>query len=60
MPDRPIDPALRALLVCPLCRGELEDRPGALACRACGLAFPVVDGVPWLIREAAKKLGEGA
>lgn len=47
---------VRALLVCPLCRGELEDLPAYLACAACGLAFPVVEGVPWMIRERARKL----
>ncbi len=61
MPDgekREIDRELRALLVCPVCRGELEDRPDALVCSADRLAFPVVDGVPYLILETAHKLGD--
>lgn len=56
---REVDAELRALLVCPLCRGELEDRPDALVCRVDRVAFPVVDGVPYLIRETARRLGEG-
>ena len=49
-------PELRAHLVCPRCRGELTDAPDALVCTACRLVYPVVDGVPWLIPERARKL----
>lgn len=51
--SRPVDPRVRPLLVCPRCRGELVDEPGGLVCPACGVAWPVVDGVPWLIPERA-------
>ena len=35
--------------VCPRCRGPLEERPGAVACAACALAFRRVgDGVDFL------------
>ncbi len=53
-------PELRKRLVCPLCRGELEDRPRGLACRPCQRLFPVVDGVPWLVPEHARKLAREA
>ena len=36
------------ILVCPRCRGQLDD----LACAPCGLQFPLVDGVPVLLNEA--------
>jgi uncharacterized protein YbaR (Trm112 family) len=49
---------LRALLVCPVCRGELEDVPGGLLCSADRLRFRVVDGVPWLVRELAERAEE--
>jgi SAM-dependent methyltransferase len=35
MRELPLD-----LLACPTCRGPLAEAPGALACRACGVAFP--------------------
>lgn len=53
-------PEVRALLVCPVCRGALEDRPDELACVGCGLGYPVVHGVPHLLRERARKLDKPA
>ena len=51
-----IPPAVRAVLVCPSCRGELTDAPAALLCEAEQFRYPVVDGVPHLVRESAKKI----
>jgi uncharacterized protein YbaR (Trm112 family) len=48
-----IDAELRALLVCPACRGELRDVRRGLLCAPCGLVYPVVDGSPYLVRECA-------
>ncbi len=50
-----LDPTLRALLVCPLCRGELADVPDGLLCAAEGLVFPIEDGIPLMVRERARK-----
>lgn len=49
-----LEPSLRALLVCPRCRGELEDRAGGLWCAPERLWFPVEDGVPYLVAELAR------
>jgi uncharacterized protein YbaR (Trm112 family) len=50
---------LRENLVCPSCRGELEDverdASSFLGCIAEELLFPVVAGVPWLVRERARR-----
>ncbi len=54
-PASAVDPVLRALLVCPACRGELEDLPQGLGCRGCALIYPVVDGRPWMLPERARK-----
>ena len=51
-----MNPKVRALLVCPKCRGELKDTPGGLVCRPCTRLFPVVRGVPRLVLEEAEKL----
>jgi uncharacterized protein YbaR (Trm112 family) len=51
-------PWVRAMLVCPQCRGDLEDLPDALRCRACRLRYPVVDGAPWLVPELATREDE--
>jgi uncharacterized protein YbaR (Trm112 family) len=52
----PCDPRVRPHLVCPRCRGELTDAPGWLQCPSCGVQWPVVDGVPWLIEEEVRPL----
>ncbi|TVQ92571.1 MAG: Trm112 family protein [Deltaproteobacteria bacterium] len=55
MSTRPwsLDPELRALLVCPLTRGELLDVDRGLFSPEADLVYPVVDGVPYLLRELA-------
>ncbi len=56
----PLDPRLLAILRCPAehggqaCHGELEERPEGLACRVCGLVYPIEDGIPVMLQEAAK------
>ena len=47
---------IRALLLCPRCRGELTDADDALVCERCRLRYPVVDGVPWMVEERARRI----
>lgn len=49
---------LTTLLVCPRCRGDLQHTSRGLVCRTDGLLFPVVDGVPWMVEERAKRWTE--
>jgi uncharacterized protein YbaR (Trm112 family) len=53
-----LDPALLAILVCPVTRGPLRWDPGAqeLISEAAGLAYPVRDGVPVMIPEEARPI----
>jgi uncharacterized protein YbaR (Trm112 family) len=47
------------LLACPGCeRAPLSPRAGGYHCEACKLAFPVIDGLPWLFPEPATALAE--
>ena len=56
-----IDPRLLEILVCPVTHGPLDyDRGRAeLISRAARLAYPIRDGVPIMLPEAARELGEG-
>jgi uncharacterized protein YbaR (Trm112 family) len=56
-----VDPRLLEILVCPVTRGVLEyDREKAeLISRQARLAYPVRDGVPIMLPEEARELGEG-
>lgn len=49
------DARVRRWLVCPVCRGELEDVPAGLACPACHLLYPVEDGIPCMTRERSRR-----
>jgi len=50
-----IDDELKAMLVCPACKGDLiyADNDTRIICRACRTVYPVRDGIPvMLINEA--------
>lgn len=55
---RAIDPWLLSILVCPVTRTPLihDAAAGELVSDAAGLAFPIRDGVPVLLVEAARPL----
>ena len=48
-----LDPKLRSLLVCPICRGELTDVGRGLLCLTDDRLFPVVDNRPHVVEELA-------
>lgn len=56
-----IDPRLLEILVCPVTRGPLEyDRQKSeLVSKGARLAYPIRDGVPIMLPEEARALGEG-
>jgi SAM-dependent methyltransferase len=61
-----MEPAVRAALACPDCRGHLNDADSGLVCKGCGRRFVVEFGVPRLLPssglgpewEAKQELGE--
>ena len=55
-----MDPKLLELLVCPVTKGHLElDRDNhELLSRSARLAYPVRDGIPILLEEEARTLGD--
>ncbi len=61
LPPPDVDPRLLEVLVCPLTKGPLVyDRAAQeLISRSAKLAYPVRDGVPVMLPEEARPLGEG-
>jgi len=59
-PAAEIDPRLLEVLVCPLTKARLEyDRArGELISRQARLAYPIRDGVPVMLADEARALGE--
>lgn len=55
-----VEPRLLEILVCPLTKTSLDYDPDRqeLISRAAGLAFPIRDGIPILLPEAARKLDD--
>lgn len=53
-----IDKKLLAILVCPICKMELEYKksPEELICRLDKLVYPVKDGIPIMLPSEAKRI----
>ncbi|WP_375394488.1 Trm112 family protein [uncultured Sphingomonas sp.] len=55
-----LDPWLLERLVCPVTRTPLryDEAAGELVSVAAGLAYPIRDGIPVMLAEKARRLGE--
>ena len=53
-----MDARLLDILVCPICKGNLEYRKGEqeLVCKPCKLAFPIRDDIPIMLEDEARQL----
>ncbi|HWO56963.1 MAG TPA: Trm112 family protein [bacterium] len=51
-----MDNSLLSILVCPVCKGKLtyDTANGTLDCPACRLRYPVRDGIPVMLPDAAR------
>lgn len=56
-----VDPRLLEVLICPVTHGPLtyDREKGELVSKGARLAYPIRDGVPILLPEEARELGEG-
>ncbi len=54
----PLDPRLLEILCCPACHGDLVEGTDGLHCQACGLLYPIEDGIPVMLVDQAKKVGQ--
>jgi len=61
MSSQKVDAKLLEILVCPVTKGPLEyDREaGELISRSAGLAYPIRDGIPIMLADEARLLGDG-
>lgn len=55
-----MDARLLDILVCPICKGNLDYRKTAqeLVCKPCKLAFPIRDDIPVMLEDEARRLAE--
>jgi len=58
--DKKLPPDLLEILACPLCKGDIEydSERNVLICHRCKVYFEIVDGIPDMVPESAKPLGE--
>ena len=56
-----VDPRLLEVLICPVTHGSLvyDREKGELVSKGARLAYPIRDGVPIMLPEDARELGEG-
>lgn len=56
-----LSPQLLEILVCPKCKGPLEyrEKEQELVCHACGLGYPVREGIPIMLIDEAQSLKAG-
>lgn len=54
-----MDNTLLEILACPICKGELQfDRDNAeLICRFDRLAYPIINDIPIMLEQRARRLG---
>lgn len=52
----PLDARVLEILCCPSCRGTVRELPGdgGLECVSCRRIYPILDGIPVMLIEAAK------
>jgi hypothetical protein len=50
---------LLQFLVCPRCKQELVPAEEGLDCIACGLRYPVRNGIPVMLPDQAERIVEG-
>ncbi|MBP7669420.1 MAG: Trm112 family protein [Candidatus Eisenbacteria bacterium] len=57
-----ISPELLAILVCPVCKGDLryDSARQRLDCHSCRLSYKIEDDIPIMLPEEAERLGEPA
>jgi len=60
MQQHAVDPKLLEILVCPLSKGPLRYDATAqeLISEQAGLAFPIRDGIPIMLPDEARRLGD--
>jgi len=60
--ERKVDPQLLEILVCPLTKGPLryDEKAQELISDQAELAYPIRDGIPIMLVDEARKLGDGA
>jgi len=56
-----MDARLLDILVCPVCKGNLEYVKSAaeLVCKPCRLAYPIRDDIPVMLVDEARQIGAG-
>lgn len=49
-----IDDDLLNILVCPICKADVEEKDGMIVCKGCSKKYPIKNGVPILIAKEAQ------
>ena len=53
-----ISKELLDILVCPVCKQDVELKDNKLICKKCKLAYPIKDDIPIMLKEEAERIEE--
>jgi uncharacterized protein YbaR (Trm112 family) len=55
-----LSPELKEILVCPKCKGNLEfhEAQNEIHCTRCALIYAIDDGIPVMLVDASRPLGQ--
>ena len=54
--EKLVDKKLHAILVCPICKGQLIEKNKELICCFDRLAYPIRDGIPVMLEHEARQI----
>lgn len=49
-----LDKDLLNILVCPLCKADVQEKDGKVLCSKCNKKYPIKNGVPIMLAEEAQ------
>ncbi len=48
-----INKSLLDILACPVCKSKVEEKEGELVCASCRRHYPILNGIPVMLKEEA-------
>ena len=53
-----LSPKLLEILVCPVCKSQLQTKSNELICQKCKLAYPIDEDIPIMLIDQARRIDD--
>lgn len=50
-----VNKELLKIMICPECKGEVDEKENKIVCASCGLKYPIKSGIPVMLVEEAER-----